>query len=37
LVRPLYTLLAEYESNRDRYPTLEAFMPRIIARLQQAG
>lgn len=30
-VGDLASLLAEYEQNRDRYPTLESFAPRIVA------
>lgn len=30
-VGELSELLEEYEKNRDRYPTLEAFMPKVIA------
>jgi hypothetical protein len=30
-VEDLSNLLAEYEKHRDQYPTLEAFMPRIVA------
>lgn len=30
-VGELSDLLAEYEANRERYPTLEAFMPRVVA------
>ncbi len=29
-VRDLSRLLEEYEGHRDRYPTLEAFMPRVV-------
>lgn len=30
-IKELSDLLAEYETHRERYPTLEAFMPRVIA------
>jgi len=31
----LSELLAEYESHRDKYPTLEAFSPRLVAFFKQ--
>lgn len=39
-VRPIYDLLARYESNRDKYKTIEDFYPEIIAlfaRLPERG
>ena len=30
-IKPLSDLLGEYEKQRDRYPTLESFAPRIVA------
>ena len=35
LVGPLSELLAEYESNRERYPTLAAFLPEIARLFQE--
>jgi hypothetical protein len=33
----LYDLLGEYEKDRTAYPTLEAFMPRVVAYFNQLG
>jgi len=34
-VRPMYEALAEYEADRSRYPTLESFAPRLVARVRE--
>jgi hypothetical protein len=33
-VKPIIEALKDYEKNRERYPTLDSFMPRIIERLK---
>jgi hypothetical protein len=30
-IQELSDLLGDYEAHRDRYPTLEAFAPRLVA------
>jgi hypothetical protein len=36
-VRALYQRLAEYEADREKYPTLESFLPRLLEALGEPG